>query len=278
MAGEQNLILSLPQGTAVATSLGVEGFAWHASPGSGRHFQDRKIFFDLKLAGGGPGFQFLDEGGWRDNARDTREALAAVAGGKRTKTALSNNAFSCIPVDAMARAFLVKTGGRVMELTREAQDAARFSTHDCHEGMSPDEIAKTIGAPPQPGRAPRIYFVVAPVEFVVISSLTPVEYAWYATHRPGKVFRQVCFAELRPEHPPLAAVSVYDDALAELKAHPGKKTKTIVTQDCMNHVLFRFWKGYGNPRDGGLYLGDRNHCLVWRFPAEIPRKWERSEG
>ncbi len=273
----QHLLLSLPASATIATSLGIEGFAWHRSPGSGRHFQDRKILFEVGLAGDGPGFEFLDEGSWRDALGDTRAALAAVRGGKRTKTALSNNAFGCVPIDALQRAYLVKTGGHVLEIDR-AGETCRFSQHQGNDRMPPEEIARAVAQPAPATRTPRLYLVIAPVEFILLSNLTPVEYAWYSTHRPGKVFRQVCFTELKTGGRALAAESVYEEARRELTEDPVKKTKTIVTQDCMNHVPFADWKAYGDPSAGGLYLADREHCLTWRLPAAIPREWERAEG
>ena len=58
-----NLILSLPQGAITATNLGVEGFAWHRRPGSGKFFQGRTIFFDLALSNRRPDFTYPDEDG-----------------------------------------------------------------------------------------------------------------------------------------------------------------------------------------------------------------------
>lgn len=274
---QQNLVLSLPQATAIATSLGIDGFAWHRSPGSGRHYQARKVFFDLRLHEGSPAFEFLDEGGWRDLAGDTRAALEAVRAGKRTKTAISNGAFACTPVGAAERAFLVKTAGDVLELARGG-GVARFAGHEGSEELTPDQVARAAGQPAPSARRPRTYLVISPIQLVLLSNLTPAEYAWYATHRPGKIFRQVCFAELRNQKPPVAADSVFEEARRELEDNPVKKTKTIASQDCMNRVLFSDWKGYDDPRDGGLYIADREHVLSWRFPAAIPREWERAEG
>jgi len=47
--------------------------------------------------------------------KDTLNALSAMVPGKRTKTALSNNAFSCTPIDAYRHVYLGKTGGQVTE-------------------------------------------------------------------------------------------------------------------------------------------------------------------
>lgn len=271
-----NLILSVPQGTITATSLGIDGFAWHRSPGSGKYFQGRAIFGDLALVDGDLGFEFLDEGGWRNATADARAALASVRAGKRTKTALSNNAFSCTPIDACKRLFLVKTGGETLEmenggeLARFAQDAV------CNERMSPDEIAAAVGLPAQKSRVARLYMVFAPIEFIVLSSLTPEEYVWYATHRPGKVFRQVLFTELRADQAHLAAETVYEDARKELGGDNHKKTKTVVTGDSINRVPYTAWVGYHREAAGGVYYGDRSRVGVWRFPERIARAWERA--
>jgi hypothetical protein len=48
-----NLVLTVPHGSVVATSLGVDGFAWHRSPGSGKHFRGRSVLVDLALAQNG---------------------------------------------------------------------------------------------------------------------------------------------------------------------------------------------------------------------------------
>ena len=60
--------------------------------------------------------------------------------------------------------------------------------------------------------------------------------------------------------------------------HPEKKTKTVVTDDSMGDVPFHAWTGYDQPDVGGLYVADRDGVSVWRFPAEIPREWERASG
>lgn len=272
-----NLLLSLPQGALIATNLGVEGFAHHRSPGSGKYFQGRTLIIDLVLINGHPDFPFLDEGGWRDAKADTMAAIAAVQGGKKTKTALSNNAFSCTPIDAYRSCFLVKTGGQVMAMEM-APEQVRFQAATCHEAMTPDEVATAIGRPVQTRRELHLYMVLCPVEFIVLSSLQPEEYAWYATHRPGKIFRQVLFTELRAEHSHLVAESRYQDARQELSSNPAKKTKTIVTEDCINRVPFHAWVGYHREEIGGCFVADRFGMSVWRFPVEIPHAWDRAEG
>jgi hypothetical protein len=272
-----NLILSLPQGAITATNLGIEGFAWHRRPGSGKYFQGRTIFFDLALSNRRPDFTYLDEGGWRDAMGDTLNALNAMVPGKRTKTALSNNAFSCTPIDAYRRCFLGKTGGEVMEMER-ASEVTRFAASDCQEAMTPAEVAAAIGQPGPASRQPRLYMVFCPVEFIVLSSLTPAEYAWYSTHRPGKIFRQVLFTELRADQTNLAAENLFQQARAEFQASPGKKTKTIVSADCINRVPFAAWVGFRREAEGGIYAGDTTRVSVWRFPAQIPHAWERAEG
>jgi hypothetical protein len=272
-----NLILTLPQGAITATNLGIEGFAWHRRPGSGKYFQGRTIFVDLALSNGRPDFTYLDEGGWRDPIGDTLNALQAMVPGKRTKTALSNNAFSCTPIDAYRRMFLGRTGGQVMEMER-AGELAHFAASDCHEAMTPDEVAAAIGQPGEHLRQPRLYLVFCPVEFIVLSSLTPAEYTWYSTHRPGKIFRQVLFTELQADQTNLAAENLFHQARVEFQANPGKKTKTIVSADCINRVPFHAWVGYQRKIEGGIYAGDKTRVSLWRFPSEIPHAWERAEG
>jgi len=209
---------------------------------------------------------------------DTQTALDAMAqAGKRTKTALSNNAFSCTPLDAYRRCHLVKTGGEVMALDA-AVDLHRFPDADCREEMAPDDIAAAVGLSAPPQRKPRLYLVISPVQLVLLSNLTPEEYAWYATHRPGKVFRQVLFAEIGAEPKALAAHSRFADARLQLEKDPAKKTKTVVAEDCMSQVPFHTWIGYRDRDRGGLYMADRTRIGAWRFPAEIPLAWERAAG
>lgn len=272
-----NLVLSIPQGIITATSLGIEGFARHMSPGSGKHFRGRKLFVDLAVRDGRPDYGYLEEGGWRDAARDTRNALAAAASGNRTKTALSNNAFSCTPIDAYRDIFLVKTGGEVLRMDKGIR-LHEFRTSECHEEMSPSEVAAAAGSPDQIVRTPRIYLVMCPIELLLVSNLTPVEYAWYATHRPGKVFRQVIFAELSSEQHGLAARSQFANARFELESQPAKKTKTVVSDDCINEVPFHSWLGYGRTTEGGLYASDSSHMMLWPFPGEVPASWENALG
>lgn len=274
---DSNLILSIPQGNITATSLGIEGFARHRSPGSGKHFKGRKLLVELAVKDLQPDFEFLDEGGWRNPKSDTVAALAAAAAGNRTKTALSNNAFSCTPVTAYKQAYLVKTAGKVMKMDSGIL-LHKFKESLCTEEMSPDQVAAAAGVPSTEDRRARFYMVMCPIELLLISNLTPIEYAWYATHRPGKVFRQVVFTELHTEQPHLAAQSRYRDALQEITDDPEKKTKTIVSEDCMNELPFHSWLGYHRETEGGLYIANQDHIDLWKFPEEIPTSWERAQG
>ncbi|KAA0256118.1 hypothetical protein FBQ97_16895 [Acidobacteria bacterium ACD] len=270
-----NLVLTIPHGSLIATSLGLEGLAWHLSPGSGRHFRGRSIFVDLALAEGKAGFSFLPEGGWRDAGGDTTSALEDVKKGKRTKTALSNNAFSAVPIDAWRSCSLVKTEGQLATLD-PAVELIRYPGHACSEEMSPADVARAIGQPEPAKRAPRLYAVLAPIELLMISNLTPAEYAWYATHRRGKVFRQVCFTELRKDQTQLAAHARFEEARAELSADPRKKTKSITVEGLLNEVPFRDWIGCHREAEGGVYVGDRDHLVLFRFPETLPPKWEKA--
>ncbi len=270
-----NLVLTIPHGSVIATNLGIDGLAHHLSPGSGRHFHGRGIFVDLALDGGKAAFSYLDEGGWRDTSADTARSLEEVRGGKRTKTALSCNGFTATPLDAFRGVYLVKTGGQALAMG-PASDVARFETKPCRESMAPSEVAQAIGAAEPARREPRLYAIFAPLELLVLSNLTPVEYAWYATHRPGKVFRQVCFAELRTDQTQLAASSRYENARKEIRDNPKKKTKTIAVQDLLNAVDYEEWVGYGDATAGGLYFGDRTRLLRTSFPVEIPHAWEKA--
>jgi len=273
---EVNLIATLPQGSLVATSLGIEGFGWHRSPGSAKHFQGRSIFLELPHDGGKPSFELLNEGGWRDATADTEAALTSVLGGKRTKTALSNGVFSAVPVHAVTRAFLVKTSGRALELQREAKDVCQFTNHTCTENLTPEQIAEIIGRPGDPNRPKRFYLVLAPIELLVLSNLSPFEYAWYAAHRPGKVFRQCCFAELDLQHVPWVAEARFQSSLEEIARKPTKKTKTVAMSNLMNEAPFHRWIGYDRREEGGLYLADRDSLWLARFPKAIPFPWERA--
>lgn len=276
MAAPQ-LILTIPQGAITATSLGVEGLALHRSPGSGKHFHGRKILVELATQGAAPDFVFLDEGGWRDSVGDTRAALEAVAGDKRTKTALSNNAFSVTPLEAYQRVYLTKTGGEVMAMAGR-ESLHQFAHQTCEEGMPTSQVAAALGLPTPAERKPRLYLVMCPVELLLFSNLSPAEYAWYATHRPGKIFRQLAFTELKADQPQLAAFSRFADARSELAQNPDKKTKTVVSDDCLNTIPFNSWLGYDDVQEGGLYVADRSGVSIWRFPEEIPRTWERASG
>jgi len=272
-----SLIATLPLGTLMATSLSIEELGWHRSPGSAKHFHGRSIFLEMPHEDGKPAIKFLDEGGWRDPMHDIVEALKAAAGGKKTKTALSNNALHCIPVASIRRAWRVKTSGRALELA-PPKELIRFENHQCDEAMGPDEVAARIGRPALPDRKQRFYMVLAPLEMLVLSNLTPCEYAWYATHRPGKIFRHLAFAEitgLAKRH--LIAESVLEAAVKELHGK-GKKTKTLSSGDLLNQIPFDNWVGYNSDAEGGLYLGDREHLVVWRIPQPVPSQWARADG
>jgi hypothetical protein len=272
-----NLLMSLPVGSITATSLSVEDFARHRSPGSGKYYQGRSILISLALKDDRPDFEYLDEGGWRDVRKDTEDAIRGALTGKRTKTALSNESFSCTPIAAYQNVYLAKTGGQILELVRGERVSFREST--CREEMTPGEIAEAIGQPQQPSRRPRLYMIIAPTDFLVLSSLTPAEYAWYATNRPGKIFRHIMFTELdesRVGHAFLVAEEIYRSAYAELTENRKKKTKTIVMGGCLNRVPFTTWVGYDREDAGGLYVGDKQSVELWGFPEKIPRAWERA--
>src|SRR5512139_2433499 len=125
---QAQLILTLPHGNITATSLGVDGLAHRRSPGSGKHFQGRSIMVVLASDGEKPVFTYLDQGGWRDAHADTVQALAGVKAGSRTKTALSNEAFSCVPLSAYQACYLVKTGGESLELGA-ARQVVSYGNH-----------------------------------------------------------------------------------------------------------------------------------------------------
>jgi hypothetical protein len=277
-AAPQNvkLIATLPLGALVATSLSVEALGWHRSPGSAKHFSGRSIFLELPHDNGKASMEFLDEGGWRNPATDIAEALEAAMGGKKTKTALSNNALHCISVDAVRRAYLVKTSGRALEL-KGPSELLRFSNHTCHDALTPDEVAALVGRPAPAQRKPRFYLVLSPLEMLVLSNLSPEEYAWYATHRPGKIVRHLAFAELTglPKHH-LVADSLLAGAMDELITK-NKKTKTLTSGGLLNQVPFSYWVGF-NGTEGGLYLADRDHLVAWRIDQPVPSQWLRAEG
>jgi len=275
---EANLILTLPHGVITATSLGIAGFARHRSPGSGKHFSGRTLLVDLALSGGSPDFRFLDEGGWRDPGGDTLSALDAVrTRGNRTKTALSNSAFICTPLGAYRTCSLVKTGGEALAM-EPPQALLAFPRHECSAHLTTAQVAEAIGRPHAGPRTPRLYMVLCPVELIMMSNLVPEEYAWYATHRPGKIFRQVIFTELRSDPAHIAAASRFEGARRELAEKPVKKTKTIVMENCMNRIPFSEWIGYRREERGGLYTADRDGVSLWRFPATIPLSWDSAEG
>jgi hypothetical protein len=276
---DSNLILALPQGSIVATSLDSEGFARHRSPGAGRYFEGKAVYVQLAVEAGKAAFAFGEEGGWRDCAGDTDGALRSVEGGrKRTKTALSNSAFNITPLTAYRSVALAKTGGQILPLQGQAT-LARYASHSYAwgRGLSSDEIAKAAGTPVPAARTPRLYLVLAPIELVVLSNLTPEEYGWYATHRPGKVFRQVLFTELQAGGRGLVADAVYEAAQKELAEDPSKKTKTVYTGAALNRVPFQSWIGYQGEKAGGLYAGDRDGLVLWRLPGVRPSAWDRAE-
>jgi hypothetical protein len=271
------LILTVPYGLVVATRLGIEGFAQHRSPGSAKYFRGKTIQIDLALEGDRPAFRFLDEGGWRDATGDSVASLAAVRLGKRTKTALSNDGFNVAPLSAYKRVFLVKTGAHMLEMDQPVQ-LLEFVKHACHEELTADQVAGSIGRPAPAVRTVRLYMIIEPIQFLVMSNLTPEEYAWYVTHRPGKIFRQVMFTELGAEDDEIVAASRYEEARSELTANPTKKTKVIALGEFLEDVPFRAWVGYKREKQGGLYVDDRNGISLWSFPAAIPRSWDHHNG
>jgi hypothetical protein len=273
---DANLILNLPNGVVTATSLGVPGFAWHRSPGTSRKFHGHSIIVDLALRGGYPAFEFMNEGGWRDTKTDTNSALDAIRTGKRTKTALSNDAFNCTPLTAYAHVYLTKTSGSLLEM-QAVEQINQFQGHTSAEKLTPDQVAEVAGLPRQEARHTRFYLVISPVEMLILSNLTPSEYVWYAAHRTGKIFRQMVFAELSHHNQDIAAREIFETAFRELSDSPMKKTKTIAQGECFWRVPYAAWSGYRSDTEGGLYAGDRDGAYVWRFPKEIPHAWERAD-
>jgi hypothetical protein len=270
-----HLVLNLPNGIVTATSLGLAGLAWHRSPGTSGKYHGHSVVVDLALRDGYPAFEFMNEGGWRDANADTRAALDAVRTGKRTKTALSNAAFNCTPLAAYQHVYLAKTSGALLELL-PGERIAQFQGRASAEHLSPDQVASVAGLPAEETRRTRFYLVISPVEMLVLSNLTPAEYVWYATHRTGKIFRQMLFAELSHHTRDLAAREIFETALRELAESPMKKTKTIKQGECFARVPYTGWKGYRDDVEGGLYCGDCDGAYLWRFPKEIPHAWERA--
>ncbi len=277
MDREINLVLNIPNGSVTATSLGIAGYAKHRSPGSGKHFRGKTIMVDLALDGDRPAFRFYEEGGWRDSNGDALIALAAVRAGKRTKTALSNDGFNVTPLSAYHSVYLVKTGGEILAMA-PPERLIDYLKHACHEEMTADQVAGSIDRPAPANRMPRLLMVFAPIQFLLLTNLTPEEYGWYATHRPGKIFRRLMFTELSAEQPEIAAASRFSDAQEELTADPAKKTKSIVFGECLNDVPFQDWAGYRSDVPGGLYVGDRDGLSRWAFPKILPRSWDRLDG
>lgn len=274
-----NLMLAIPQGSMIATSLDTEAFARHRSPGAGRYFEGKAIYVRLAVEDGKPAFTFAEEGGWRDVVADTTHALAATANDrKRTKTALSNGAFGVTPMDAFVEVSLAKTGGQILPLEAPVE-RVRYASHSYQwgRGLSSDEVSKAAGLEIPPSRGPRLYMIVAPIELVVLSNLTPEEYGWYATHRPGKAFRQVMFTELTGGGRGLVAEMMYEQAKAELEKNPSKKTKTVFAGNALNRIPYQSWVGYQDGRPGGVYVGDRERLVLWRLPATRSTSWERAE-
>ena len=269
-----NLVLSLPNGVITATSLGVPGLAWHRSPGTSGKIHGHSVLVDLALQDGYPAFAFMDEGGWREAQADTRTALDAIRTGKRTKTALSNAAFNCTPLSAYAHVYLAKTSGSLLEL-QPGERLTQFQGHGSAENLTPNQVAAVAGLPDVAARRARFYLVISPVEMLVMSNLTPAEYVWYATHRAGKVFRQMLFAELGHHIGDLAAREIFETALQELTDSPMKKTKTLTQGECFARVPYTGWKRYRVESEGGLYGGDLDGAYLWRVPKEIPHAWER---
>jgi hypothetical protein len=189
---------------------------------------------------------------------------------------VSNNAFSATPIAAWEHVYLAKTGGETLEMI-DRSELATFGGADCHEHMAPDDVAKAIGQPAPAKRTPRLYMVFCPIELLMLTNLTPTEYVWYATHRSGKRFRHVAFAEVH-EDPGLhlAAHAVFDAAKRELVHNAEKKTKTVVFGDCFNRIPFPAWVGYDRESLGGIYVGSMTHAYRWSFPERIPRNWERA--
>ena len=200
----------------------------------------------------------------------------AAQSGKRTKTALSNDAFNCTPLSAYHRVYLAKTSGDVLELL-PGEQVARFHGRASAENLSADQVAPSgCNCRLVEKRQPHYYLVISPVEMLVLSNLTPAEYVWYATHRAGKLFRQVLFAELSHHMRDVAARDVFETALRELTETPMKKTKTIMLGGCFARIPFSGWLGYQGGAVGGLHGGDASGAVLWRFPKEIPHAFERA--
>jgi hypothetical protein len=230
---------------------------------------------DLAIKDNAPDFEFYDEGGWRDAKADASAALEAVAAGKRTKTALSNSSFSITPFSAFKSVYLCKSSGALLEMQKGVKLAA-FDNHTKAETPKPDEIAQMAGLREQNNRSPRLYLVIRPVQMLVLSNLTPEEYVYYSTHRPGKLFRQVMFAEIARHSDDLAARVMFEIANKELTESPEKKTKTVSQTEGFSRMPFSGWKGYCEGVEGGLYGGNRDGAYLWSFPEKIPQAWERA--
>lgn len=158
---------------------------------------------------------------------------------------------------------LVKTSAKALSLSGP-EKVATFTNHVCDSDLSTDEVSKAAGLPVPAQRLPRLYLVLAPVEFLILSNLTPEEYLWYSTHRAGNMFRQVMFTEVLPTSSrawPKASTRAPCASWKTSARRPRPCCRATASTTCRSASGW----GYAS-QSGGLYVGDRNHAMLAALP------------
>ena len=233
-----------PNEALIASQLTPDAFGKHYSIGSPRHFQGKVIFCEVDI-------------NYRHEYLRIDEYLAQTekpGGPKRTKFVKSYRVLEHIDFSALQKLYLVTTDGAVLGLDKgEEPSAYKYEGHV------------------------RVYQEMCPLRLVVASQLKPHEFGNYITREtwskgaPKIFFTQydidveavVSSNEVRafgtgplpnihPANLPLA--------LQELRADPGKKTKTISLNPNLDSMSYKVIQP-------GFWFADANSTVFYRMPT-----------
>jgi hypothetical protein len=161
-----------------------------------------------------------------------------------------------------------------LSIYRVLEQVPLASLRDLHM-VTPDGRVLALprgGKPPENNRPFFLYQELCPVHPRIVSDKGPAEFVRHIT-APGLPMRlpRLCFVDLRlgelaedPERAPIHdlpyhAIEHLRDCLIELKANPGKGTKTVDR----NHPQSFPYRSV----ETGVYLGDAQELLFYPFPS-----------
>ena len=244
MAGECRLHLTTTPEALVASMLEPKEFGAYLAVGTRKRSRGEAMYFSLK-----PGFQ----NDWFDLERAHRRCVTHPTGEPKHSVYLGiYRVLEHVPLDALDKLYLVTRDGRTLELP---------------PAEPPEEY---------PG-AYHLYDEIAPVHPLIVSTLTPPDFAKFITdpenpiHVPTICFTEIAFTE---DAPP--ANLPYGEHLLDCIHQLKESDKPCKTVD-RNHRP----GGWGREFKNGFFVGAQSRLAYYPFPSREEletryREWWRS--